>query len=241
MEPHLLASLIERAKGRDPGAFDALVDAYGSRLYGYLYRLTGVREEAEDLLQELFVRLVRTLPQYEHDGKFEEWVFCIATNLARDRLRRARRAPATFSLDADEADATGRHQASFQELADLSGPSPDMPLELREDVDALQRALGRASRLAVLGTYERLRARRSVRAWLVAAAPPRPAAPVVRPPALASGKRETVMPNWLRGLQYCDRSAWRARRRSNSHERGHCTDGSRRLRAGLTVHGDLGR
>lgn len=144
MEADRLASLIERAKRRDPPAFDALVDEYGPRLLGYLYRLTGVRDDAEDLLQELFVRLVRTLPQYDHDGRFEAWIFRIATNLARDRVRRSRRTPAVLSLDADRA---GRADVgdvpTWQELADLSLPPPETPLELREDADALQRALAR--------------------------------------------------------------------------------------------------
>jgi RNA polymerase sigma-70 factor (ECF subfamily) len=144
MEPDVLGSLIGRAKRRDAAAFDALVDAYGSRLFGYLYRLTGARDEAEELLQELFVRLVRTLPEYEHDGRFEGWLFRIATNLARDRVRRRQRAPAVLSLDAagnDVGNPTG--PSSWQELADLSGPSPEAPLELREEADALQRALSK--------------------------------------------------------------------------------------------------
>ncbi len=141
MEPNLLASLIERAQRRDPRAFDALVDAYGSRLFGYLYRLTGNRDEAEDLLQELFVRLVRTLPRYEHDGKFEGWIFCIATNLARDRIRRAQRAPNTVPLEGGDTDDPGGDQASWWELADLSNPPPDSTMVLGEDMDALQRAL----------------------------------------------------------------------------------------------------
>ncbi len=143
MDSHLLVSLIERAQRREPEAFDALVDAYGRRLYGYLYRLTGVREDAEDLLQETFVRVVRTLPDYEHDGKFEGWIFRIATNLARDRLRRARRGPAMLSLDAEDGNNPDLDSTSQRELADLSSPPPDASLTLGEDTDALQRALSR--------------------------------------------------------------------------------------------------
>ncbi|HUU83006.1 MAG TPA: sigma-70 family RNA polymerase sigma factor [Phycisphaerae bacterium] len=144
MEANVLASVIERAKRLEAGAFDALVDEYGGRLFGYLYRLTGDREAAEDLLQELFVRLVRTLPQYEHDGRFEGWIFRIATNLARDRVRRGRRAPAVLSIDGTGHDGAAEDgPASWQELTDVSGPAPEGPLELREDADALQRALGR--------------------------------------------------------------------------------------------------
>jgi RNA polymerase sigma-70 factor (ECF subfamily) len=78
-----LAELIGRAQGRDPEAFDRIIDAYGPRLFGYLYRLTGSREDAEDLLQETFLRVVRMIADYAHDGRFDAWIFRIATNLAR--------------------------------------------------------------------------------------------------------------------------------------------------------------
>ena len=142
MKPDELGPLIDRAKQRDPGAFDALVDAYGRRLYGYIYRLTGSRLDAEDLLGELFVRLVRTIDQYQHDGRFEAWIFRIATNLARDHVRRNRRAPATVSIDAETAAGPDDGDPpAWRELADISGPPPDASLELREEVDDLQRAL----------------------------------------------------------------------------------------------------
>ena len=141
MKNDRLAPLIERARQQEPAAFAALIDLYSGRLYGYLYRLTGARAQAEDLLSELFVRLVRTLPDYEHDGRFEGWLFKIATNLARDRLRKIKRAPVVLSLDADQAGQGSDEPGLASTLADLSNPPPDAPLELREETDALQRAL----------------------------------------------------------------------------------------------------
>lgn len=134
-----LAGLIARAKTHDAEAFDALVDAYSSRLFGLLYRLTGRREDAEDLVQEVFVRLVRCISSYEHDGRFTAWLFRIATNLARDRIRRCGRRPSMLSLDP----ADGDESAEWAELGDLSQPPPDQPLDLADDVDRLQRALAK--------------------------------------------------------------------------------------------------
>ena len=91
MDAGRLSDAIRRAQARDAAAFDELVDAYSGRLYGYFYRLTGSRHDAEDLLQELFVRLVRMIGDYQHDGRFDGWLFRIATNLVRDRVRRSRR------------------------------------------------------------------------------------------------------------------------------------------------------
>jgi RNA polymerase sigma-70 factor (ECF subfamily) len=83
-----LDELLRRARRREPEALCKLVEIYNGRVFGLLYRLTGSRDAAEDLLQETFLRVVRVIGQYEHVGKFESWLFRIAANLARDRARR---------------------------------------------------------------------------------------------------------------------------------------------------------
>lgn len=138
-----LAFLIERAKERDPRAFEELVDRYSSRLYGFVYRLTGQREEAEDLVQEVFTRLVRTIDGYSHDGRFEAWLFRVATNLARDRLRRLKRSVSLASSGGARDEDRDDSSSSLHALADLSTPPPETPMRLREDVDRLQKALAK--------------------------------------------------------------------------------------------------
>lgn len=133
-----LADLIRRAQGREPSAFDGLIDAFGVRLHGYLYRLTGSRDVADDLLQELFLRVVRMIGSYRHDHRFEGWLFRIATNLVRDRVRRIGRAPKVFPLDAPGAN---EGSTSWTEPGDTSVPSPDEGMRLADDVDALQKGL----------------------------------------------------------------------------------------------------
>jgi len=137
-----LASVIEGAQRKEPEAFDVLVDTYSARLHGFLYRLTGSREDAEDLVQDVFVRVVRTIGSYEHRDRFEPWLFRIATNLARDRVRRIRRAPETASLDGagegDGGDETGRRPVS-----DPAGRLPEQRLQRAENADRLQQAIQR--------------------------------------------------------------------------------------------------
>jgi RNA polymerase sigma-70 factor, ECF subfamily len=85
--------LLRRARRRDPEALARVVEVYSPRVFGLLYRLTGSRDAAEELLQETFLRVVRVIGDYEHSGRFEAWLFRIAANLARDRARqRGRRA-----------------------------------------------------------------------------------------------------------------------------------------------------
>jgi RNA polymerase sigma-70 factor (ECF subfamily) len=136
-----LAAVVRRAQQLDAEAFEWLVDAYSSRLYGFLYRLTGRSEDAEELVQDVFVRLVRAIRSYEHDGRFEAWLFRIATNLARDRIRRRIRAPEICSLEALEERPNRR--SDWERLGDLSGPSPEAATELAEDLGRLEHCLAR--------------------------------------------------------------------------------------------------
>lgn len=135
-----LDQIIRQAQHRDPAAFDALVDRYSSRLYGFLYRFTGRVEDAEDLVQEVFVRVVRMIGQYAHDGRFEAWLFRIAANLARDRVRRLGRTPHHSTLDGpaeDEVDGSGG--VTSPRIVD--DRRPDGQMELAERCDRLQAAL----------------------------------------------------------------------------------------------------
>ena len=141
MDEQELTQLIDLAQANDPAAYDRIVDAYAPRLYGYLYRLTGSRDDSDDLLQELFLRLVRMIGSYEHDGRFEGWLFRIATNLARDRIRRRNREGRTASLDDSPEGWEGAGPVAWLAAGDLSSPPPDSRMALSEDVDALQRAL----------------------------------------------------------------------------------------------------
>ncbi|MCK4659499.1 MAG: sigma-70 family RNA polymerase sigma factor [Phycisphaerae bacterium] len=142
LKPEPLAAIIERAQRFDPGAFDELVDMFGQRVFGFLHRMVGNREDAEDLLQEVFLRVVRTLPRYTHQGRFEGWIFRIAANLARDRIRRARRSPTIISMSGEQGDPDGR---ANWDCADPSHISPDQPAIQREQVDHMQAALGQLS------------------------------------------------------------------------------------------------
>lgn len=100
MEPAGFDRLLRRAQKRDPEALNDLVELYSARAFGLLYRLTGSRETAEDLLQETFLRVVRTIAEYKHEGKFEAWLFRIAANLARDHARRVKRRGWPLALEA---------------------------------------------------------------------------------------------------------------------------------------------
>jgi len=105
-----LAQIVRGCKSGKTESFSQLIDMYSSRCYGYFYRLTSNRDSSDELLSELFVRLVEKIGGYK-GGSFEGWLFRIATNLFHDHLR-ARQRQKAF-LDARKKElatevATGR-------------------------------------------------------------------------------------------------------------------------------------
>src|SRR5262245_58545128 len=76
-----------RCRAGDSAAFDELVSRYQLRLFRFACRLLHDRAEAEDALQETFVRAFRALPTYRPDGFFSSWIYRIALNECRRRLR----------------------------------------------------------------------------------------------------------------------------------------------------------
>jgi len=74
-------------------AFAELVERYQTRLLNFIYRTTGDRERAEDLVQETFIRVYRHLHRFDQSKKFSTWVYTIASNLAKNELRNRSRNP----------------------------------------------------------------------------------------------------------------------------------------------------
>ncbi len=133
-----LDELLGRARQRDAEALDELVQRYTPRVYGLLYRLTSSPDVADDFVQETFLRVVRTIEQYEHVGRFEAWLFRIAANLARDyaRQRRRNRTVASLSLAGDSEESA----AIAASAADLA---PEARLEFQEQSAQLAAAMSR--------------------------------------------------------------------------------------------------
>lgn len=76
-----------RCKTGDLSAFDELVSRYQLRLFRFAYRFLRDRAEAEDAVQESFVRAYRALQTYRPDGYFSSWIYCIVLNECRRRVR----------------------------------------------------------------------------------------------------------------------------------------------------------
>ena len=79
--------------GGEERAFSELVTRYQTRLPNFVYRTIGDREKAEDLVQEVFIRVYRHLHRFDRSKKFSTWVYTIASNLAKNELRNRSRNP----------------------------------------------------------------------------------------------------------------------------------------------------
>jgi RNA polymerase sigma-70 factor (ECF subfamily) len=104
--------LMVQVRNDDQGAFETLVERYQNRLVGIFFHMVGSREEAEDLCQEVFLRLFRSRKGYRPKAKFATWLFTIANNLALNHLRRKGRNPSISLAGASgsqPAPAVARH------------------------------------------------------------------------------------------------------------------------------------
>ena len=79
--------------GGEERAFQELVERYQTRLLNFIYRTIGDRDRAEDLVQEVFIRVYRHLHRFDRSKKFSTWVYTIASNLAKNELRNRSRSP----------------------------------------------------------------------------------------------------------------------------------------------------
>lgn len=124
--------LVEAFQGGDTAVFDILVQRWDRKIQGAIYRFVGASEDARDLCQEAFLRAYRGLRTFKKDARFSSWLYQIALNVCRDRLRR-RRGRTLVSLD--ELDEGG-HEAAV-----LPGPSPLELAEARDISDRVARAV----------------------------------------------------------------------------------------------------
>jgi RNA polymerase sigma-70 factor (ECF subfamily) len=129
-------ALISGAQAGLADCFDGLIDLYANRLYGYFYRSCGSATTAEDQVQDVFLRLIRAIKRYDHREQFEAFLFRIAGNLNRDRIRKSRRSKErSFAMDEDELPGMA--------TADAQRSEPLAALERVESIDAMQAAMTR--------------------------------------------------------------------------------------------------
>ncbi len=104
-DAHVAALLVRRCVSGDAAAWEEIVQKYHRRIYNICYRFAGSGDDAEDLTQEVFIKMYRTLNSYDVDrGAFMTWVTTITRNLLVDHFRKTKQERLTDSLDTVSSD-----------------------------------------------------------------------------------------------------------------------------------------
>lgn len=127
-----MEDLVRGLKEGSPRAFERLVREYGDRIYRFACRMVGP-SAAEDVAQEVFLRVFRSVRAYRPGGRFESWLFTIANNICIDLARRRR--VEVHGEDRGDSDPRSRIPSG--------GPGPLRELEEAERRQALLEAVGR--------------------------------------------------------------------------------------------------
>src|SRR5213594_2830018 len=122
------ASLVDRLRRGEPRAFEELVIAYQHRVFGVALRMLGSRAEAEELAQEVFLRVHRAIAEFRGDAKLSTWLYAIASRLCLNRL-----------ASGDRRAVRGGEEILLR-IADARG-GPDAHAESGELEAALHRAI----------------------------------------------------------------------------------------------------
>jgi RNA polymerase sigma-70 factor, ECF subfamily len=129
------ADLVRRARSGDGTAWEEIVANYSRRIFNLAYRFTANAEAAEDLTQEVFVRIYRTLDQYDQkQGELANWLMRLARNLIIDDYRHRQRNPQNSM-----ADAVDDHQYHLRAV----GTSAQREMERRELAHQVQEGINK--------------------------------------------------------------------------------------------------
>lgn len=143
-DTQLVTALVRRCVAGDAEAWEDIVRQFNRRIFNVCYRFTGSADNAEDLAQEVFIKLYRTLNSYAPEkGAFSTWVMTMTRNLLVDHFRKSRQDRVTDSLDAGltEEDDSGSLGDRIQD----TGVSADERILRRETQEMVQKNIQKLS------------------------------------------------------------------------------------------------
>jgi RNA polymerase sigma-70 factor (ECF subfamily) len=139
-----VALLVRRCIAGDAVAWEEIVQRYNRRIYNICYRFAGSGDDAQDLTQEVFIKMYRTLNSYDVErGAFMTWVTTMTRNLLVDHFRRTKQDRMTESLDGTPSEHENAMPLS-EKIQDKALP-PDAKVQSRETGETVHRALQKLS------------------------------------------------------------------------------------------------
>jgi RNA polymerase sigma-70 factor, ECF subfamily len=142
------AALMLRVKRGDLQAFEELVQKYKQPIVNLMFRMLHDMEEAEDLAQNVFIRVFQSASRYEVAAKFSTWVFTIARNLCLNEIRRRGRHPAQ-SLESTQSEDEDQAPRQYADMRTFSPPQAFLQKELEQRVQQALEDLPEKQRLAL--------------------------------------------------------------------------------------------
>jgi RNA polymerase sigma-70 factor, ECF subfamily len=144
-DAQVVGLLLRRCLTGDAAAWEEIVHRYQRRIYNICYRFAGSAEDADDLTQEVFIKMYKTLDSYNVErGAFLTWVTTITRNLLVDHFRKGKHDRLTDSLDATPVqEEEGRTLA--EQMEDQGTVGPDEQVRSREAAEAVHEALQKLS------------------------------------------------------------------------------------------------
>ena len=144
-DAQVVGLLLRRCLAGDAAAWEDIVRRYQRRIYNICYRFAGSAVDADDLTQEVFIKMYKTLDSYDVErGAFMTWVTTITRNLLVDHFRKGKHDRLTDSLDATPVqEEEGRSLG--EQIEDKGTASPDEQVRSREAGEAVHEALQKLS------------------------------------------------------------------------------------------------
>jgi len=131
-QPATPDSLIEQCLSGDQAAWETIVRQNWRKVFNVAYKFVGKHDEAEDLTQDIFLKIFKALNTFDRRANFQTWIISISRNLCIDHYRSVRKERETIDRDVDTADLS----------AAAPGPTQIAALEQRDRVELLREALG---------------------------------------------------------------------------------------------------
>jgi RNA polymerase sigma-70 factor, ECF subfamily len=123
----------------DLPTFDEIYEAYAENILNYVYRLTGNKEDARDLTQDIFFKVLQNIDKFQHKSHIYTWIYQIATNNVRNHLKRKRRYSRLSFVDTEVSDLMDQDRMEAWSPMLVTAPSPQCTLEESER-DAIVRS-----------------------------------------------------------------------------------------------------
>ena len=143
-DAQVVGMLVRRCVAGDVVAWEEIVQRYNRRIYNICYRFAGSGDDAQDLTQEVFIKMFRTLNTYDVErGAFMTWVTTITRNLLVDHFRKSKQDRVTESLDTTPSEHEDAMPLS--EKIEDKAPTADLSVQNRETRELIHNALQKLS------------------------------------------------------------------------------------------------